>query len=130
MTELIAKIGGLYLVVTGIGFLVSGPFYERMVMGNANADPVLLNLSGAAHFIVGMVILVNHFRWSSAPEIAVSLLGLAAVGKGASLIAIPEMTLQTPKTVGRTLLVSAAGFLIFGLYLCYVGYAPLVTGTS
>lgn len=130
MTELIAKIGGLYLVVTGIGFLVSQSFYERMVMGNANADPVLLNLSGAAHFIVGMVILVNHFRWFGLPEIAVSLLGVAATAKGASLIAIPELTLQTPKTVGRTLLVSAAGFLVWGLYLCIVGYWPLVSGAS
>lgn len=124
MTETIARIAGPYLVVTGIGFLVSRGFYERMVMGNANADPILLNLSGAAHFVVGMLILVNHFSWDGPREIAVSLLGLAAVAKGASLIAIPEMTLQTPKTVGRTLTISAAGFLIAGLYFCYLGYWP------
>jgi hypothetical protein len=125
VTELIARIAGPYLFITGIGFLVSRGFYERMVMGNANADPVLLNLSGAVHFIVGMIILVNHFRWSTLPEGAVSLLGVAAVAKGGSLIAVPEKTLQTPKTEGKVLTASAAGFLTMGLYLCYVGYRPL-----
>ena len=126
MTDLIARIAGPYLLVTGIGFVISRGFYERMVMGNANADPILLNLSGAAHFVVGMIVLTNHFRWSSLPEVAVSVLGLAAVAKGASLIAIPETTLQTPKTVGATLTASAAGFLIVGAYFCYVGYRPLI----
>lgn len=127
MTELIARIAGPYLLITGLGFLISRGFYERMVLGNASADPILLNLSGAAHFIVGMIVLCNHFRWSNGPEIAVSLIGTAAVAKGASLIALPEQTLRTPKSVGKTLTASALGFLIAGSYLCYVGYAPLVT---
>lgn len=125
MTELIARIAGPYLLVTALGFVVSRGFYERMVMGNANADPVLLNLSGAAHFIVGMIILVNHFAWSGISQIAVSLLGVAAVAKGASLIAIPERTLETPKTVGTTLTASAIGFAVAGLGFCYIGFAPL-----
>lgn len=124
MTELIAKIAGPYLLLTAIGFFVSRGFYERMVMGNEKADPVLLNLSGAAHFIVGMVILVNHFKWASIAQGAVTLLGLAAVAKGASLIAIPEATLKTPKTIGSVLTGSTIGFALAGLFFTYVGFWP------
>lgn len=124
MTELIAKIAGPYLLLTAIGFAVSRGFYERMVMGNEKADPVLLNLSGAAHFIVGMVILVNHFKWASIAQGAVTLLGLAAVAKGASLIAIPEATLKTPKTIGSVLTGSTIGFALAGLFFTYVGFWP------
>lgn len=124
MTETIASIAGPYLVVTGLGFIFSRSFYERMVLGSGGADPILLNLSGAAHFVVGMTILVNHFMWGGIGQIAVTLLGMAAVAKGAMLIAVPETTLKSPKTVGKTLTASAAGFLIAGTYLCYVGYWP------
>ncbi|MDD9721050.1 hypothetical protein PVW51_10110 [Sulfitobacter sp. PR48] len=126
MTELIARIAGPYLLLTGLGFAVSRNFYQRMVMGNAQADPILLNLSGAVHFIVGLIVLNNHFRWSGLAEIVVSIIGIAAAAKGAALIAVPEMTLQTPKTTGRVLTASTVGFILAGVYLCYVGYLPLL----
>lgn len=122
MTETIARIAGPYLIVTALGFLVSRRFYERMVRGNADADPVLLNLSGAAHFILGALILVNHWAWGGPGEAAVTLLGVAAVAKGASLIAVPELTLKTPKTVGATLTASAVGFGLWGVLLVGVGW--------
>lgn len=126
MTELIARIAGPYLLLTGLGFAVSRDFYQRMVMGNAQADPILLNLSGAVHFIVGMIVLNNHFRWSGLAEIVVSMIGVAAVVKGAALIAVPETTLQTPKTTGRVLTASTVGFILAGAYLCWIGYLPVL----
>jgi hypothetical protein len=122
MTETVARIAGPYLLVTAIGFLISRGFYERMVSGTAKSDPMLINLSGAAHFVVGAVILVNHWAWGSIGEVAVTLLGLAAVAKGGSLIAVPELTLKTPKTVGVTLIASAVGFGLWGGFLVWVGW--------
>lgn len=122
MTELIARIAGPYLLLTGIGFFISNRFYARMVSENGTAHPVTLNLSGAAHFIVGMVILTQHFRFGHLPEIVVSLTGAAAVLKGASLIAVPELTLKSPKTSAQTLYASGAGFVLVGAYLGYIGY--------
>ena len=124
MTELIAAIAGPYLIVTGLGFALSRVFYERMIRGGPDADPILINLSGAVHFVIGMVILLNHFAWDTPAEIAVTLLGVAPVLKGVALIAVPEMALKPPTAVGRTLTVSTAGFLIAGAYFCYVGYWP------
>ena len=130
MTELIARIAGPYLLLTAIGFLVSRGFYTRMILGNDTADPVLLNLSGAAHFVVGMVVLVNHFLWSSIAEGAVTLLGGAAALKGAALIAVPEATLKSPKTVGTALTGSTVGFGLAGLYFTFVGYWPVLSGAN
>ena len=122
MTELIAKIAGPYWMVTGLGFLLSRAYYERMILGNINADPVLINLSGAVHFVLGVILLVNHFLWGSLSEIAVSLLGVVLVAKGSCLIAIPEMTLRLPKNTDLALLLSAIGFLCVGLFYCVIGY--------
>jgi len=130
VTELIARIAGPYLLLTAVGFLISRGFYTRMVLGNEKADPVLLNLSGAAHFIVGMVVLVNHFRWDSIAEGAVTLLGLAAAAKGAALIVVPEMTLKSPKTVGSALTGSTIGFGLAGLYFSFVGYWPFAASAN
>jgi len=93
-----------------------------MVLGTAQSDPVLLNLSGAVHFVIGAVILVNHWAWGGLAEWSVSLLGVAAVAKGAALIAVPELTLKSPKTVGLALLTSAVFFALWGGLLVWVGW--------
>lgn len=122
MTHVIASIAGPYLLLTGIGFWVSRGFYRRMISGQTAADPILLNLSGAAHFIVGMIILVNHSMWSTSAEIAVSLLGIAAALKGAMLIVIPDRTKESPHMSDRSLLISGAAFAIIGGYFIFIGY--------
>lgn len=122
MTEFIAGIAGPYLIVTGLGMVLSRRFYERMMSVNDAADPILLNLSGAVHFVLGMIVLRNHFLWNNLEAVAVSLFGIMLVLKGVVLIAVPEVTLKTTEKIGNTLSVSTAGFLIAGGYFCYVGY--------
>jgi len=122
VTELIAMVAGPYLIATGLGFLISTGFYTRMVADNAAAHPVTLNLSGAVHFVVGMVIVAQHLRFGSLAEGVVSVLGLAAVLKGLALIVVPALTLRSPKSSGATLRVSGVAYLLAGAYLSYVGY--------
>ncbi len=122
MTQTIAMIAGPYLLVTGLGFLFSSDFYQRMIIDSVNADRMLINLSGAVHFVVGLVILAQHFQWSTAPEIVVSMVGVGATAKGTTLIAIPQLALKSPQSSGAGLRFSAAGFLAVGGYLAYVGY--------
>lgn len=122
MTELIARIAGPYLLVTGLGFVFSSSFYARMIAGQGNADPVLLNLSGAVHFVIGMVILVNHFAWSAVDQVVVTLVGVGALVKGVSLILVPDLTVKSPKVGTAGLRLSAVGFVAVGLYLSRVGY--------
>ncbi len=122
MTQLIAMMAGPYLAVTGLGFLLSTGFYVKMVAGSRETDRVTVNLSGAVHFLVGLLVLVQHFRWDGPAEIAVTLVGAAAALKGTALIAVPEMTLRSPMTSPAALRVSGAVFLALGGYLGYVGF--------
>ena len=122
MTQLIAMMAGPYLAVTGLGFLLSTGFYVKMIAGSRETDRVTLNLSGAVHFLVGLLVLVQHFRWDGPAEIAVTLVGAAAALKGAALIAVPEMTLSSPMTSPAVLRVSGTVFLALGGYLGYAGF--------
>ncbi|UWQ36903.1 hypothetical protein K3552_15720 [Leisingera aquaemixtae] len=122
MTELIAMIAGPYLLITGAGILVSGSFYKRMISAQECADPILINLSGASHFVVGMTVAVNHFLWASPAEIVVSLVGVAAALKGTGLILIPDRMKKLSKMETRSLVATAAGFILVGTFLTYVGF--------
>lgn len=123
MTTLIAQIAGPYLLITGIGFLISPNFYMKMVQDQAKASSVTLNLSGAVHFIVGMIILTNHFQWGNVLEIAVTLLGISAALKGGSLILIPEILASKTDSMSKLkLYISAAVFIALGCVFSYTGY--------
>ncbi len=122
MTETIALIAGPYLLVTGLGFLLSEDFYRRMIIAQSKADPILLNLSGASHFVVGMTVLVNHWRWSTSAEIVVSLVGMAATLKGTGLILAPDRMMKSHQMGRHGLLISGITFLSIGAYLVYIGF--------
>ena len=117
-----AKLASAYFVVTGLGFLLSTDFYEKMVSTSTSTDPVTVNLSGAVHFLVGMSILLQHFRWGSLLEVIITLIGFAATLKGVGLIAIPEFMLQSTKTGKIALRFSGVVFLTIGTYLGYMSY--------
>ncbi len=121
-TIFFCKMAAAYFLVTGLGFLVSTEFYEKMVRGNASTDPVTLNLSGAVHFLVGLAIVIQHIRWGNLPEIIITLIGFAAMLKGAALIAVPKLTLLLPKTEKTALRISGVAFTAVGAYLGYVSY--------
>lgn len=120
-TQFLALMEGAYLFTTGLGFLISTRFYEKMVSGNADTDRVTLNLSGAVHFLVGLSVVLTHFHWDGLTEILVTLVGFSAILKGISLIVVPELTLKSPKTSQRSLRISGAGFILAGTYLGYAG---------
>ncbi|WP_153039949.1 MULTISPECIES: hypothetical protein [unclassified Pseudovibrio] len=122
MTELIASIAGPYLFVTGLGFFISSSFYQRMIAAQSDANPILLNLSGAVHFVVGMVVLANHLNVSSMAGALVTLVGAAAVLKGASLIVIPDYMTKSQQMGKRGILATGTAFTAIGAYLSYVGY--------
>ncbi len=122
MTELIASIAGPYLFVTGLGFFISTNFYQRMIAAQSDANPILLNLSGAVHFVAGMVVLANHFKVSSVAGTIVTLVGAAAVLKGASLIVIPDYIAKSQQMGKNGVLTTGAAFTVTGAYLSYLGY--------
>jgi len=121
-TIYIARIFSAYLIVTGLGFLLSPEFFARMIT-TTGSDPVLINLSGMVHFFIGATILVLHFRWRKALEILTSLLGVFTIAKGAFLIVLPELALQTGGNEFQMSLIGPAiGFLVYGIITAYFAW--------
>ena len=121
LTLLIARILSTYLLITGLGFLISGEYYSAMI-AHTGSDPVLINLSGMVHFFIGMTILVIHFRWRGVLQIVVTILGAMFFLKGAFLIALPELALQTGNNPAQKTWLMAVLFVSAGTVLGYFAY--------
>lgn len=121
LTKRLARIVSLYYFVTGLGFWFSSEYYAKMI-AHTGSDPVLINLSGMVHFFIGITILVHHFRWKKFLQIAVSLSGIFFLLKGAFMIVLPEMTLQTGNNPAQVPWVMSLGFLGVGLLVGYFAY--------
>ncbi|QUI21587.1 hypothetical protein HZI73_04455 [Vallitalea pronyensis] len=121
ITTRIGRIVSMYYLVTGLGFLISSDFFSKMIT-HTGSDPVLINLSGMVHFFIGMTILVHHFKWRKPIQVAVSLSGIFFLLKGAFLIALPELTLQTGNNPAQTPWAMAIGFIGVGLLIGYSAY--------
>ena len=115
-TQRIALLLSAYLIVTGLGFLLSADYYAGMI-AHQGTDPVLINLSGMVHFFIGMGILVHHFLWKNALQIIVTVLGLMFLLKGVFLIALPELTLQAGNNPAQVPWAMAIGFVGVGVVL-------------
>lgn len=120
-TTKIARIVSMYFLATGLGFLISSDYYATMI-AHTGSDPVLINLSGMVHFLVGMTILVHHFKWRKPLQIAASLSGVFFLMKGFSLIVLPQMTLQTGNNPAQVPWAMSSAFIIFGAWIGYFAY--------
>lgn len=120
-TYQIAKIVSVYFFVTGLGFLLSGDFYESMI-SHTGTDPVLINLSGMVHFFIGMTIIVNHFRWRKPLQVVVTLSGFMYLLKGVLLIALPELTLQTNDNPAQNPAMLSYIWMAIGLVYAYFAF--------
>lgn len=121
LTKRLARIVSLYYFVTGLGFLLSSGYYAKMI-AHTGSDPVLINLSGMVHFFIGITILVHHFRWKKFLQIAVSLSGIFFLLKGAFMIVLPEITLQTGNNPAQVPWAMSLGFLGVGFLVGYFAY--------
>lgn len=120
-TQAIAAIAGVYFLAAGLGLLLSTDFYAKLMANTRKYDPLPLVLSGAVALIAGMTILVLHWRWTSALEVVVSLIGLIAAIKGAALLALPDAMRKWPALSPTWMRVSGAVFAAIGVSLVYAG---------
>jgi hypothetical protein len=92
------------------------------MIAHTGSDPVLVNLSGMVHFFIGMTILVIHFRWRGALQIIVTIFGALFLLKGAFLIVLPELALQTGDNPAQNTWLMAACFILVGAVVGYFAY--------
>ncbi len=111
-----------YLFVSGLGFLLSVNFYEKLLINSDKSDPLTVNLSGMVHFLIGAAIVLKHHLLGNVLEILVTLVGFGFLIKGLTLIVFPNLTLKSTKVSVKLLRISGIGFLTAGLYLGYMSY--------
>jgi hypothetical protein len=115
-------IGPIYLVVA-IGLLLNQEHY-RSVAKEFAASPALFYLSGIIALIIGGLIVLLHNVWSGWP-IVVTLLGWAAIAKGAVRTLVPTWaTGVVGKMTANANALTATGLaaLALGAYLTAMGY--------
>lgn len=129
LTLFFGKMISPYLLITGIGFLVSKKFYLNM-LNEANLEhPISINLSGMVHFFIGMAIMLTHFTWNNHLETVISLLGISFALKGFVLIVIPDLVIKSNQHTAKKIPLISAGFISIGLYLGWFCYAISSAGS-
>ena len=121
-TIFLGKMIAPYLLVSGLGFLFSVNFYEKLLIDSDKSDPLTVNLSGMVHFLIGLAILLTNFLWGNVLEILVTLVGFGFLIKGLTLIVLPNLTLKSTRVSVKLLRISGVGFIAAGLYLGYLSY--------
>lgn len=121
-TVLLGQILGAYLLVNGLGFLISSDFYRRLRAESQQADRLAVNLFGMVHFILGMAIVATHILWGSLLQVLVTVSGIGFAAKGFAMIVVPEWTLRSTPVSERSLRLSGAAFVVAGLVFGYLSF--------
>ncbi|UOB16148.1 hypothetical protein [Abyssalbus ytuae] len=120
LLEIAGLVTGSYFVVTGLGFLLSKPFYKKVIKATLNSDPVLINLSGMVHFLIGITLIALFFSFNTLLEILISFFGIAFSIKGALLIMVPELILKSNEQSIKYFHLFGYGFVAVGLITLFV----------
>jgi len=123
-TRFCARVIGPYYIVMAITLLTRQHTFELLLPPFMQNAPLVLT-AGAFTLIAGLVLFTGHHHWSSPAAIAISLTGILAALKGASLMAAPEFGAQlTAITIRAPLLLQGAAvlLLLFGAWLSFVGW--------
>ena len=121
-TILLVKILAAYLLVNGLGFLLSRDFYRKLRATSETSDRLTVNLSGMVHFILGMAIVTTHLLWGNLLQVLVTFTGIGFVAKGFAMIVFPGWTLRSSPVTERSLWLSGVAFVGAGLVFGYLSY--------
>lgn len=122
-TLLVIQLAGPIFVAVGVGFLLNAKYFLGAYKDFENS-PMLVITLGMVTMLMGLLIVLNHNLWSSAPEVIVSLLGFGAIIKGVAFFLAPTYVAKLAMSLmHKTLMmVSGAGIVILGGYLSLVAY--------
>lgn len=124
LTEIFARIFGLYMAAAGIGLLVDPRAYDG-IMEQFKASSGLAYMTAVLVFALGAVTVSLHNDWSSWPAIIVSLIGWGALIEGVLMLAIRRgyiglvARIPTPPAMLRGFGVFT---LLLGIVLLYAGF--------
>lgn len=120
----LAKVIGLYLVIVGLGLLVSRAKIISIIKDIVN-HPALLFVTGILALIFGDILVMIHNIWVTDWRIVISIIGWLALIKGTIRVVLPEMAFKV-----LTAFMEYDVFyymvnlitLVVGVYLLYAGF--------
>jgi len=135
-TRMFSRVLGPYLVIVTISALTRGSQMSTLIH-DFGSNSVWPWVSGAFVLLGGLVVVTMHQNWRGAPATIVSLVGWLTVLKGTALLTFPGRYLSAGEVVidsggwwWRVVMMIST---LAGLYLTYVGWAPIrrkSTGTT
>ncbi len=116
LTDYLAFMFGLYLVVAGIGLLLDGDEYQSM-LDEFYENPALGYIGAILVFALGVVVVRLHNDWSSFTASLVSFVGWAMLAEGFLLLAVRRQFLG----FFAKLNLSSKVYNLFGLFAVIAG---------
>ena len=126
LTLRLAEAIGLYMIVVGIGGLVS-PSRWRAMMDDLDRSPGLVMALGFPVFAVGAALVLIHSIWTDPLAVIVSLIGYVALFEGALLLATPAPLLRIGRLAVRFTRLWAGISILLGILLFLAGLTGRAT---
>jgi hypothetical protein len=123
-TRTMARIVGPYLIVLAAVLFARQSSLAPLLSAFMPNEPLVL-ATGAFTLMAGLTMIAAHHHWTGASAIVISLIGVAAALKGASLMVAPSLGAEMTAAVARTpglLLIAAGVELLVGVWLSFVGW--------
>ena len=117
---------GLYMIIVGIGGLVS-PSRWRAMMDDLDRSPGLVMALGFPVFVVGAALVLIHSIWTDPLAVIVSLIGYVALFEGALLLATPAPLLRIGRLAVRFTRLWAGISILLGILLFLTGLTGRAT---
>ena len=123
LTEILARIFGLYMLAAGIGLALNSADMLKMVE-EMRQSPLAFYLGGLIAFAIGAAIVSLHNDFSSGLAIVITLFGWVVLAEGVIMLAFPKaMQAFAGKLVG---MISSAK--IWGVGVAALGVVLLAFG--
>ena len=123
-TRTLARIVGPYLVALS-AMLVARQDILPELLPAFMQDAALVLATGAFTLMAGLAMVAAHHHWTGPAAVVISLIGIVAALKGASLMIAPSLGVEmtTAAVSSPFVLMAAAGAaLLIGLWLSFVGW--------
>ena len=119
----LAQVFGLLYTIIGIGIFVNTVQFRQMLTEVQNASAMTFYCMGAVSLTLGFTIITFHTIWSNDWRVVITLIGWAALLKGAIAIVQPKILVQKAVFWQDKLMLAGAAILLLGLFLGYHGFA-------
>jgi hypothetical protein len=123
-TRTLARIIGPYLLIVGVALLTRPQMLAAMLPDFMHQSGLVF-FAGAFTVLAGLILLTAHHHWTSPAAIVITLMGAAALLKGAWLMLAPEWGAEVTNAFvsSPTAMLAAAAFeLLVGAWLTFVGW--------